>query len=98
MKYLLMMILLAGCLVTHTASARTVEVEVHGLTCSFCVDSLERKFGKVDSISKIEISLKNKKVRLQTVGDQPTLEFIKQTVLEAGFTPTKITEIEAVVE
>lgn len=71
--------------------ARTVEVDVHGMTCPFCVDSLERKFGKMESVSKVQVSLKNKKVRLETEDNSPSLEEIKKTILDAGFTPVKIT-------
>ncbi len=47
-------------LLSPLAMARTVEVNVHGMTCSFCVDSLQRKFKKMKAISKIEVSLKQK--------------------------------------
>lgn len=78
-------------LMAQTAHARTVEIEVYGMTCAFCVDSLERKFNEMESVSKVDISLKLKKVRLETDENLPTLEAIKQQVLDAGFTPTKIT-------
>ncbi|HID83205.1 MAG TPA: hypothetical protein EYH06_12010 [Chromatiales bacterium] len=74
--------------------ARTVEVDVHGMTCPFCVDSLERKFGKMESVSKVQVSLKNKKVRLETEANTPSLEAIKKTILDAGFTPVKITVLD----
>lgn len=73
--------------------ARTVEIDVHGMTCAFCVDSLERKFGKMESVHKVEVSLKQKKVRLETEKEKPGLETIKQTIIDAGFTPIKITEV-----
>ena len=53
-------------LISQVASSRTVEIDVYGMTCAFCVDSLERKFGKMKSISKVEVSLKTKKIRLVT--------------------------------
>jgi len=81
-------------LVSQVANARTVEIDVHGMTCAFCVDSLERKFGKMKSISKVEISLKTKKIRLVTDETLPTIETIKQTVLDTGFTPIKITVLD----
>lgn len=73
------------------AFARTVEVEVHGMTCAFCVDSLERKFREMDSVEKVQVSLKTKIVRLETDENLPTIESIKKAVLDAGFTPTSIT-------
>ncbi len=90
---LLVSILFFAALIAQVANARTVEIDVHGMTCAFCVDSLERKFGKMESVSKVEISLKTKKVRLETNGTLPTIKMIKQTVLDAGFTPVKITVI-----
>jgi len=78
-----------------TAFARTVEVEVHGMTCAFCVDSLERKFGAMDSVSEVLVSLKTKKLRLETDENHPSVEIIRQTVLDAGFTPIKIYEVTA---
>ena len=74
--------------------ARTVEVEIDGMTCAFCVDSLERKFKKMDAVEKVQVSLKTKTVRLETAKDLPTIESIKQAVLDAGFTPTRITLYE----
>ena len=74
----------------QTAFARTVEVEVHGMTCAFCVYSLERKFEKMESVSEVQVSLKKKKLRLETNENDPSIETIKQTILDAGFTPTKI--------
>ena len=75
----------------QSVQARTVEIEVYGMTCAFCVDSLERKFSYMQSISNVEVSLKQKKIRLQTEENKPSIESIKKAVLEAGFTPVKIT-------
>lgn len=77
-------------LITQAVNARTVEIDVYGMTCAFCVDSLERKFGKMEHVSKVEVSLKNKKIRLETDNTLPTVETIKQTVLDTGFTPVKV--------
>ena len=90
MKHLLLPVLFSSLWTIQIAHARTVEIDVHGMTCAFCVDSLERKFGKMESVSKVEVSLKQKKVRLETDENLPSIETIKQTVLDAGFTPTKI--------
>ena len=81
-------------LISQVASARTIEIDVHGMTCAFCVDSLERKFGEMKSISKVEVSLKTTKIRLVTDDTLPTLEAIKQTVLDTGFTPIRITVLD----
>jgi len=77
-------------------SARTVEVEVYGMTCAFCVDSMQRKFNKMKSVSNVKVSLKMKKVRLETETDSPSIEIIRQTILDAGFTPKKVTVLDDV--
>jgi copper chaperone CopZ len=76
-------------------NARTVEVDVHGMTCAFCVDSLNRKFNKLETVSKVEVSLKNNKIRLETNETEPSIEAIKQAVLDAGFTPVAVKVLEA---
>ncbi len=86
-------VLMTTLFLLQTVAARTVEIDVHGMTCPFCVDSLERKFKKMPAVKKVEISLKHKKVRLETEANTPKLEAIKQAVLDAGFTPTKVTVI-----
>lgn len=90
MKLLFILLVFPSILVGPLAQARTVEIDVHGMTCAFCVDSLERKFKKLNSVSKFEISLKHNKVRLETDDTQPSIEKIKKTILDAGFTPVKV--------
>jgi len=91
MKQLFLFVLFSCLWLFQIAQARTIEIDVHGMTCAFCVDSLERKFGKMESISRVEVSLKQKKVRLETDENLPSIETIKQTVLDSGFTPVKVT-------
>lgn len=75
-------------------SAKTVEIDIHGMTCAFCVDSLQRKFTEMNSVSKVQVSLKLKKVRIEIDEEGPSIESIKQAVLDAGFTPTKVTVLD----
>ena len=86
--------LVSTLLLSPFALARTVEVNVYGMTCAFCVDSLQRTFKKMKSVTKVKVSLKQKKVRLETHANSPSLASIKQAVLDAGFTPTKITVVK----
>jgi copper chaperone CopZ len=90
MKLFFISILLTLLFLAQPLQAKTVEVAVHGMTCAFCVDSLERRFSKMESVSKVEVSLQLNKVRLQT-DDILSTETIKQTILDAGFTPTGVT-------
>ena len=74
-------------------SAEQIEIDVHGMTCAFCVDSLQRNLGKLPDIQSAEVSLKHKKVRIKTAGDSVDIERLKQTVLDSGFTPVKVTTL-----
>jgi copper chaperone CopZ len=90
MKRLLVAAILASGLM-QPALARTLEIEVHGMTCAFCVDSLQRTFNKNPLVKKVDVSLEQKKVRLVTDGNLPTEETIRKMILDAGFTPIRIT-------
>ncbi len=87
MKTLLLITIL---LVSTCIFARTVEVDVHGMTCAFCVDSLNKKFKAMDAVLKVDVSLKNNKIRLETKENQPSIQAIKKTILDAGFTPVAV--------
>ena len=93
MKGLLLMYALLTLVWVHPLSAEQIEIDVHGMTCAFCVDSLQRNLGKLPDVESIEVSLKHKKVRIKTAGDSVDIERIKQTVLDSGFTPVKVTPL-----
>ncbi|KGJ99186.1 heavy-metal-associated domain-containing protein [Thalassotalea sp. ND16A] len=93
MKKVLLLPLFTVIFFAQLASAKTIEVDVHGMTCALCVDSLNRTFEKMADVSKVKVSMKMKKVRLETESESPTIEKIKQAILDAGFTPTKVTVI-----
>jgi periplasmic mercuric ion binding protein len=71
--------------------AEQIEIDIHGMTCGFCVDSLQRNLGKLSDVNSAEVSLKLKKVRIETRGEKVDIERIKQTILDSGFTPVKVT-------
>lgn len=91
MKQFFLPIIFSMVLLADAVLARTIEIEVHGMTCAFCVNSLERKFSEMAFVEKVQVSLKAKIVRLETDENLPTIKSIKKAVLDAGFTPTRIT-------
>ncbi|MCK5359097.1 MAG: heavy-metal-associated domain-containing protein [Gammaproteobacteria bacterium] len=74
-----------------TLSAERIEIDIHGMTCGFCVDSLQRNLGKLPDVDSAEVSLKLKKIRIETHGEKVDIERIKQTILDTGFTPVRVT-------
>ncbi|WP_019029993.1 heavy-metal-associated domain-containing protein [Colwellia piezophila] len=93
MKNLLLLPLLVAVAFSFSVNAKTIEVEIHGMTCALCVDSLNRKFNKMQGVSKVDVSMKMKKVRLEIDSTSPTIVMIKQAILDTGFMPIKVTLI-----
>ena len=89
---ILLLALVITCMVP-SAFARTIAIEVHGMTCAFCVENLQHTFSQMPAVLKVEVSLKHKKVRLQTLEDAPSIQAIKQAVFDAGFTPVSVKEL-----
>ena len=76
------------------ANAETIEVDVQGLTCAFCVDSLQRQLKKLPDIERVDVSLKSKKVRIVSSAAQIDINQIRGIVIDSGFTPVDIRIIE----
>ena len=87
-------ILLVALLLSAATGAVTIEVEVHGLTCAFCVDSLQRQLKKLPDIEQVDVSLKSKKVRIVSSADHMDIDRIRKIVIDSGFTPVNIRTIE----
>ena len=93
MKGLLLTCFLFALVWADSLLAEQIEIDVHGMTCAFCVDSLQRNLEKLSDVESATVSLKLKKVCIKTAGDAVDMERIKQTVLDSGFTPVKITPL-----
>jgi copper chaperone CopZ len=79
---------------TAVAHADTIEVDVQGLTCAFCVDSLQRQLKKLPGIEQVDVSMKNKKVRIVSSEEHLDFDQIRGIVIDSGFTPVNIRIIE----
>jgi|GEM_PF-2532927 len=67
----------AGLLMSMASYADTIEVDVNGLTCAFCVDSLQRQLQKMPAIEQVDVSLKSKKVRIVSRADSIDIEQVR---------------------
>jgi len=90
MKRLLFAIGLCMTLWSMPSSAAQYAIDIHGMTCAFCVDGLERSLKKHPDVTEVLVSLKHKKVRVETRGELVDLDAIRQIVIDAGFTPVRI--------
>ena len=93
MKRLLLSAGVTSLLCSTLLYAEQIEIDIHGMTCAFCVDSLQRNLSKLPDVKSATASLKLKKVRVETRDEKADIERIRQTVLDAGFTPVKITPV-----
>ena len=89
-KTLLSLVFFSVVVAMQTVSARTIDIDVQGMSCAFCAESLNRNFKAMKSVSKVEVDLESKTVHLETAADLPKMEIIKQTIVDSGFTPVNV--------
>ena len=77
------------------ARAEVMEVDIHGLTCAFCVEGLHRELSELPDVSKVEVSLKNKKVRIVSDGATLDIDRVRKAIIDAGFTPVEIRHVDS---
>lgn len=86
-KFLCILLLIVS---TQVAANETIEIDIHGMTCAFCSDGLQRTLNKLPEITSAKVSLKHKKVQLKIVSNDLDIERIKQAIIDSGFTPGKV--------
>ena len=92
-------VIIVAALVFATASAfgadeTVLEIDIDGMTCPFCVYSLERELGKLSEVQQVMISLKSHKARLiLKEGASVDSETLRKVVLTAGFTPGEVRDV-----
>jgi len=75
------------------AQAETVEIDIHGMTCAFCVEGLQKQLSKLPDVAKVEVSLKFKKVRIESKGERLDMEKVREAIIDAGFAPVEVHQI-----
>jgi copper chaperone len=58
------------------------ELQVEGMTCGGCANSVKRSVQAVDSNATVEVDLASKKVR---VDSRAGLDAVKSAIVEAGY-------------
>lgn len=64
------------------------ELQVEGMTCGGCANSVKRAVQTVDSQAKVDVELASKKVRVETTAD---IDRVKSAVIDAGYPVTAST-------
>ena len=67
-------------------AAEKIEVKVKGMVCSFCAQGIKKKFASNDAVSKVEVNLDDKWVKLE-LAENKTLSDnqIKAAIKDAGY-------------
>jgi copper chaperone CopZ len=78
-------------LVSFAAHAETDKITVNGMVCAFCAQGLEKSFGKMDAVDKINVDLDNMMVTIK-VKDGQTLDdaAIQKAIKDNGLDTVKI--------
>lgn len=90
MRLLLWLFLSGGLAVTQVFAGEVIEVDVHGMTCAFCVDAVQRNLQKLPDVERVELSLKLKKVKIHGKENSLDLDRIRQAIVDSGFTPITV--------
>ena len=64
------------------------ELQVEGMTCGGCANSVKQSVQAVDSAAKVEVDLGSKKVRIDT---KLGIDQVKAAVVQAGYPVTAST-------
>ena len=77
-----------------SADETVLEIDIDGMTCPFCVYSLEQELGKLNEVKQVLISLKSNKARLVLeAGAHIESETLRDIVLSVGFTPGEVRDV-----
>jgi mercuric ion binding protein len=86
MKKIILLSLVFSSLALAQALLQEIKVGVKGMVCAFCAQGIEKNFLKHPEVSKIEVSLENKFVKIKFKdGQSMPKEKIAQILKEAGY-------------
>lgn len=90
MKKILLAVL-AISLLSFAAHAETAHVTVNGMVCAFCAQGLEKTFGRMDAVDKIDVDLDHGQVTIVAKqGKRLDDAAIQQGIKENGLDMVKI--------
>lgn len=80
-----------GLLLSFSALAARVEVDVAGMTCGMCVESITKELKTTEKVESISVSLEDKKARFTEMKDKKMTDGeIRSAIKKAGYETTKI--------
>ncbi len=78
-------------LMSFALFAARVEVEVNGMTCAYCVESITKELKAIDKVENISISLEDKKATFDEIkGKKISDGEVRNVIKKAGYETGKI--------
>jgi len=75
---------------TIASKSNSLEMQINGMTCPFCVYSIEKNLNKLPNIEQAEVSLWHKKVKIKMkTGHFVDEKKVRELIIKSGFTPGK---------
>jgi len=84
----------------ETADGRTqqtLQVKIGGMSCSFCVATLEKAIGRLPGVEEVHVSISHEEGLVRYHRDGTTADRIRQTIRDLGYTvrdPKKVRSFE----
>ena len=66
-----------------SSECKTLNVE--GMSCNHCVNSVKNSVGSISGVNKVEVDLAAKKVTVEFDGELVNIQSIKDTIEDAGY-------------
>lgn len=83
--------LILGLMATFTVWASRVEVEVHGMSCGMCVESITKELNSTQKVENVVVKLEDKKAFFDEVkGKKISDSEIKAAIKKAGYEAVKV--------
>jgi len=91
LKSVCLVLLLAMPLLAGAQQAQTLDIEVKGMSCPFCVYGVEKRLKQLPEVDSVSVDLRHSRARLTLVPERkPDLDRIRKAILDAGFTPGRV--------
>jgi len=93
MRHRIIILLLVFCFLPLAVAQeqQRLEVNISGMSCKFCVRSVEKNLLKLEGIKQTSVNLDEGTARIvMTPGKQGDVKKIKELIRNAGFTPGKV--------
>lgn len=86
-----MTLILLSLVLSLTAFAAKVEVDVVGMTCGMCVQAITKELEATERVQNVSVSLEQKKARFEEIkGKKVSDSEVKAAIKKAGYEAVKI--------